>query len=93
MGNKKSQAARARHHQQKRRARVSRILNKYRGDRYWAEGSTEKFEQLIAELAALNVKYLTTLHEDLTRNPGFQDPNRPLRERVEALILEKTVLK
>ena len=93
MGNKKSQAARARHHQQKRRARVRRILDKYRGHMHWGDGSKEEFQRLIAELATLNVKYLNVLFEDLDKNRGFSDPNKPLREHVEALILEKTVLK
>ena len=89
----KKKSGRATHQLQKRRARVRRILEKYRGDRYWGDSSTDEFKAMVAELAALNVKYLNVLFEDLDKNRGYGDSNRALRDQVESLILEKTVLK
>jgi hypothetical protein len=89
----KRQEARAKHQRQKRRARVSRILNKYRGDMFWADSSSEEFQSLVKELYNLNVKYLEQFFNDLKSNPGYVDNNKALRDRVETMILEKTVLK
>lgn len=85
--------ARAKHQRQKRRARTARILGKYRGKLYWANGSNEEFESLIKELSELNVKYLEQLVNDLKSGHGYGDQNKRLRERVESIILEKTILK
>lgn len=60
---------------------------------HWGDGSKEEFEQMIAELSLLNVKYLEQLVNDLKSNPGFKDPNKGLKERIEFVILERTVLK
>lgn len=59
----------------------------------WADTSKEQFEAMVAELALLNVKYLQQLVEDLTENPGYGDPNKELRHRMESVILERTLLK
>lgn len=89
----KRQRAKELHRRAKRRARVKRVLSKYRGDSFWADSSPEQFEALIAELSGLNVKYLQQLLLDLEGIVGFGDPNKDLRHRVEMLVLERTILK
>lgn len=93
MVKKKSSAAKARYIEQKRRTRLNRILNKYRGHMHWADRDDDQLNALIAELSTLNVKYLHLLFASLDNHKGHSDPNKRLRERVETLILEKTVLK
>lgn len=90
---KKSKSDRLRHLEQKRRARLNRILNKYRGHMHWADRDEEQLNALVTELSTLNVKYLHLLFASLDAHRGYGDPNQKLREKVETLILEKTVLK
>lgn len=89
----KRRRARELHQKAKRRAKVRKVLEKYRGHMAWGDGSKEHFEAMITELSKLNVKYLQQLVDDLTTQPGFNDPNKELKHRVELTILERTILK
>lgn len=76
----------------KRQKRIDAILEKYRGNIRWADKSKEQFQALLAELSTLNLKCLNQLHIHLHCNRGFMDPNKELREGIETLILERTIL-
>jgi hypothetical protein len=89
----KRHAARERQKIAKNRARVKRVLSKYRGDLAWADLSPDQFEALIAELSGLNIKYLQQLLLDLSKTTFYSEANKHLRHRVEILVLERTILK
>ena len=88
----KRMQARHKHQQQKRKARVIRVLNNYRGNRSWADDKPESFDALIKDLELLNVKYLKVLLEFLSCRT-FGDTNIKLMQRVELIIIERTLLK
>ena len=90
---KKNQEARAKHRVAKRRARLKRVMEKYRGNLSWGDYGKPDFDAMILELSELNLKYLQQLVDDLTDNPGYGDPNKALRERVQLIIMERTLLK
>ena len=90
--------ARIKHQKQKRRAKVNKILFKYRPQHGWKlPQSVEKHKEMIDELLTLNVKYLQVLLEDLQPDGAdyyyVGDYRKMIVQAIESHILERTLLK
>lgn len=74
-------------------------MEPFRGDLYWADHSDAMFNDMIAALSKLNVKYLQQLLSDLKAEPirtpfkAILSSHKRLISSVEHLLFERTMLK